>query len=166
MQQSISITGCVRGRSVGWSVMHLFDDSHVAPYWPTWPCLEKAWQTYGPTNKPKDWRSDGRADQWTNRPTCGHACLTDAPTTAFNNSHPLLILYWGNLAAGTNKEIINSDAEIMKDGREKKKENGRQLWQGNMIIIWKGNQQSGEWGGRGVMLAKGVSYKDDPFHFI
>ena len=27
--------------SVGWSVgrvKHSFDDSHVAPYWPTWPC--------------------------------------------------------------------------------------------------------------------------------
>ena len=25
--------------SVGWSVTHSFDDPHVAPYWPTWPCL-------------------------------------------------------------------------------------------------------------------------------
>ena len=25
------------GRSVGW-VTHSFDDPHVAPYWPTWPC--------------------------------------------------------------------------------------------------------------------------------
>ena len=28
---------------VGWSVYllvtHLFDDPHVAPYWPTWPCF-------------------------------------------------------------------------------------------------------------------------------
>ena len=27
------------GRSVGWLVTHLFNDPHVAPYWPTWPCL-------------------------------------------------------------------------------------------------------------------------------
>ena len=26
------------GRSVG-RVTHSFDDPHVAPYWPTWPCL-------------------------------------------------------------------------------------------------------------------------------
>ena len=25
------------GWSVGWSVTHLFDDPHGAPYWPTWP---------------------------------------------------------------------------------------------------------------------------------
>ena len=24
--------------SVGWSVTHLFDNPHVAPYWPTWAC--------------------------------------------------------------------------------------------------------------------------------
>ena len=42
MRQSTSITGCVRrlvGRLVGLSVTHLFDDLHVAPYWPTWPCF-------------------------------------------------------------------------------------------------------------------------------
>ena len=31
--------------SVGWlvglSVTHLFDDQHVAPYWPTWPCYHR-----------------------------------------------------------------------------------------------------------------------------
>ena len=27
------------GRSVGWLVTHSFDDSHIAPYWPTWPCF-------------------------------------------------------------------------------------------------------------------------------
>ena len=27
------------GLSVGRSVTHSFDDQHVAPYWPTWPCL-------------------------------------------------------------------------------------------------------------------------------
>ena len=41
MRQSTSITGCVRC-SVGWSVClsvtHSFDDQHVAPYWPSWPC--------------------------------------------------------------------------------------------------------------------------------
>ena len=40
MRQCISITGCVRwsvGLSVG-RVTHSFDDPHVAPYWPTWPC--------------------------------------------------------------------------------------------------------------------------------
>ena len=26
------------GRLVGWLVTHSFDDPHVAPYWPTWPC--------------------------------------------------------------------------------------------------------------------------------
>ena len=29
------------GQSVGWGVgrgKHSFDDPHVAPYWPTWPC--------------------------------------------------------------------------------------------------------------------------------
>ena len=26
-------------RSVGRSVTHSLDDPHVAPYWPTWPCL-------------------------------------------------------------------------------------------------------------------------------
>ena len=26
-------------RSVGWSVMHSFDDPHVTPYRPSWPCL-------------------------------------------------------------------------------------------------------------------------------
>ena len=26
-------------RSVGLSVTHSFDDQHVAPYWPTWPCF-------------------------------------------------------------------------------------------------------------------------------
>ena len=26
------------GQSVGQSVTHPFDDPHVAPYWPTWPC--------------------------------------------------------------------------------------------------------------------------------
>ena len=41
MRQNTSITGCVRrsvGWSVGWSVTHSFDDPHVAPYCPTWPC--------------------------------------------------------------------------------------------------------------------------------
>ena len=27
------------GRSVGWLVTHSFDNPHVAPYWPTGPCL-------------------------------------------------------------------------------------------------------------------------------
>ena len=27
------------GLSVGRSVTHSFDDPHVAPYWPTWPCF-------------------------------------------------------------------------------------------------------------------------------
>ena len=27
------------GRSVCLSVTHSFDDQHVAPYWPTWPCF-------------------------------------------------------------------------------------------------------------------------------
>ena len=27
------------GRSAGRSVTHSFDDQHVAPYWPTWPCF-------------------------------------------------------------------------------------------------------------------------------
>ena len=46
MRQSTPITGCVRrsvgrsvGRLVGLSVTHPFDDPHVAPYWPTWPCF-------------------------------------------------------------------------------------------------------------------------------
>ena len=26
------------GWLVGWSVTHLFDNSQVAPYWPSWPC--------------------------------------------------------------------------------------------------------------------------------
>ena len=41
VRQSTSLTGCVR-----WSdcwlvgrITHLFDDPHVAPYWPTWPCF-------------------------------------------------------------------------------------------------------------------------------
>ena len=38
MRQSTSITGSVR-RSVCWLVTHSFDDPHVAPYWPTWPCF-------------------------------------------------------------------------------------------------------------------------------
>ena len=38
MRQSTSTTGCVRW-SVGWLVTHSFDDPHVAPYWPTWPCF-------------------------------------------------------------------------------------------------------------------------------
>ena len=45
MRKSTSITGCVRwlvgwsvGRSVG-QVTHSFDDPHVAPYWPSWPCF-------------------------------------------------------------------------------------------------------------------------------
>ena len=41
MRQSTSITGCVRLLvcwSVGLLVTHSFDDPHVAPYWPTWPC--------------------------------------------------------------------------------------------------------------------------------
>ena len=37
VRQSTSITGCVRW-SVG-RVTHSFDDPHVAPYWPTWPCF-------------------------------------------------------------------------------------------------------------------------------
>ena len=28
------------GQSVGRSVTHSFDDPHVAPYWPTWPCFK------------------------------------------------------------------------------------------------------------------------------
>ena len=36
MRQRTSITGSVRWL-VGWSVTHLFDDPHGAPYWPTWP---------------------------------------------------------------------------------------------------------------------------------
>ena len=43
VRQSTFINGCVRqsvGRSVGW-VTPSFDDTHVAPYWPTWPCFEK-----------------------------------------------------------------------------------------------------------------------------
>ena len=31
--------GWLVGWSVGLSVMHSFDDPHVAPYWPTWPCF-------------------------------------------------------------------------------------------------------------------------------
>ena len=41
MRQSTSITGCVRRlvcRLVCQSVTHSFDDPHVAPYRPTWPC--------------------------------------------------------------------------------------------------------------------------------
>ena len=41
MRQSTSITGSVRrlvGLSVCLLVTHSFDDPHVAPYWPTWPC--------------------------------------------------------------------------------------------------------------------------------
>ena len=30
--------GLLVGRTVG-RVTHSFDDPHVAPYWPTWPCL-------------------------------------------------------------------------------------------------------------------------------
>ena len=30
--------GWLVGRSVG-RVTHSFDDPHVAPYWPTWPCF-------------------------------------------------------------------------------------------------------------------------------
>ena len=37
VRQSTSIIGCVRW-SVG-RVTHSFDDPHVAPYWPTWPCF-------------------------------------------------------------------------------------------------------------------------------
>ena len=54
MRQSTSITGCVRRlvarsvcqsvclsvcQSVCLSVTHSFDDPHVAPYWPSWPCF-------------------------------------------------------------------------------------------------------------------------------
>ena len=41
MRQSTSITGCVR-----WlvsRVTHSFDDPHVAPYWPTWPCFQSCY---------------------------------------------------------------------------------------------------------------------------
>ena len=31
------------GRSVGLSVTHSFDNPHVAPYWPTWPCYFYSW---------------------------------------------------------------------------------------------------------------------------
>ena len=30
--------GWLVGWLVGLSVTHLFNDPHVAPYWPTWPC--------------------------------------------------------------------------------------------------------------------------------
>ena len=39
MRQSTSITGFVRWL-VCW-VTHSFDDPHVAPYWPTWPCFSR-----------------------------------------------------------------------------------------------------------------------------
>ena len=29
------------GWPVGLSVMHLFDDPHIAPYWPNWPCYSE-----------------------------------------------------------------------------------------------------------------------------
>ena len=31
--------GWLVGWLVGLSVTHSFDDPHVAPYWPTWPCF-------------------------------------------------------------------------------------------------------------------------------
>ena len=40
------------GRSVGWSVgrvTHSFNDPHVAPYWPTWPCFN-----INESNQPKE----------------------------------------------------------------------------------------------------------------
>ena len=46
MRQSTSITGCV-WRTVGLSVgrvTYSFDDPHVAPYWPTWPCSYQFWE--------------------------------------------------------------------------------------------------------------------------
>ena len=33
------LVGWSVGRWVGLSVTHAFKDPHVAPYWPTWPCL-------------------------------------------------------------------------------------------------------------------------------
>ena len=42
VRHSTSITGSVRrlvGLLVCLSVTHSFDDQHVAPYWPTWPCF-------------------------------------------------------------------------------------------------------------------------------
>ena len=33
------LDGWLVGRLVGLSVPHSFDDPHVAPYWPTWPCF-------------------------------------------------------------------------------------------------------------------------------
>ena len=38
VRRSTSIIGCVRWL-VGWLGTHSFDDPHVAPYWPTWPCV-------------------------------------------------------------------------------------------------------------------------------
>ena len=33
------LDGWLVGWLVGLSVPHSFDDPHVAPYWPTWPCF-------------------------------------------------------------------------------------------------------------------------------